>query len=230
MEESLAAFTAMRMKIAGATLVDMNKTLIYDDVGLAIMQYALDLCGSHFKMEVQKVNASSSVNFITTLLDKLPISDMLDWNGSGKGFVQKQDAVFQISFAAGDGTLQSMLVYYKSDAWSKAKDKDRKQAARKLYQSTCGCRAINPQLPAISVRANVFVGPEPDIHLAGSAAAELNKVQRSAQNALDFLHGLTVAHLWFCCQLCLLVETRVLSPNSISREICAHGKSMTFTV
>jgi len=123
MEESLAAFTAMRMKIAGATLVDMNKTLIYNDVGIAIMQYALDLCGAHFQMEVQKVNASSSVNFITTLLDKLPINDMLDWNSSGKGFVQKLDAVFQISFAASDGTLQSMLVYYKSDAGTRTANK-----------------------------------------------------------------------------------------------------------
>ena len=208
MEESLAAFSALRMKIAGATLVDMNKTLIYDDVGIAIMQYALELCGAHFEMEVHKINASSSVNFISTLLDTLPIHDMLDWNGSGKGFVQKPDAVFQISFATGDGTRQSLLVYYESDAGSKANDKDRKQAARKLYQSTCGCRAINHVLPAISVRANVFVGPEPDIHLAGSAAAELNKVQRSAQNALDFLHALTVAHLWFCCQVCLLVRQK----------------------
>ena len=208
MEESLAAFVAVRMKIAGATLVDMNKNLIYDDVGIAIMQYALDLCAAHFNMEVQRVNASSSVNFISTLLNTLPISDMLDWNGSGKGFVQKPDAVFQISFAAGNGTMQSMLVYYESDAGSKANEKDRKQAARKMYQSTCGCRAINPELPAISVRANVFVGPEPDLHLAHSAAAELNKVQRSAQNALDFLHSLTVAHLWFCCQLCLLVRKK----------------------
>jgi len=55
---------------------------------------------------------------------------------------------------------------------------------------------------------NVFMGPKPEQHLAGSAAAELNKVQRSAQNALDFLQQLAVAHVWLCCQICLLVANK----------------------
>jgi len=54
------------------------------------------------------------------------------------------------------------------------------------------------------VRANVFVGPAPDENLDGSA--ELTKVQRSAQNALTFLHELALAHLWLCCQVCLLLQ------------------------
>ena len=43
MDEAVAAFDVLRNKIGGATLVDMNKTLIYDDVGIALMQYALEL-------------------------------------------------------------------------------------------------------------------------------------------------------------------------------------------
>jgi len=120
MDEAVAALDGVRMQIGGATLVDMNKTLIYDDVGIAIMQYALELCAKHFKMQAQKVNASSSVNFITTLLSTTPLSDQLDWNGSGKGFVQKPDAVLELSYTSDDGTLHSMLIYYESDAGSKA--------------------------------------------------------------------------------------------------------------
>ena len=122
MDEAVAAFDAVRRQIGGATLVDMNKTLIYDDVGIAIMQYALELCAKHFKMQAQKVNASSSVNFISTLLSTTPLSDQLDWNGSGKGFVQKPDVVFELSYTS-DGTLHSLLIYYESDAGSKANPK-----------------------------------------------------------------------------------------------------------
>jgi len=146
------------------------------------------------------------VNFISTLLDKTALNDQLDWNG--KGFVQKPDAVFELSYTSERGTKHKMLIYYESDAGSKANVKDRKQAARKLYQSTCGCRQINAEVPAVSVRVNVFMGPKPEQHLAGSAAAELNKVQRSAQNALDFLQQLAVAHVWLCCQICLLVANK----------------------
>jgi len=133
MDEAVAALDGVRMQIGGATLVDMNKTLIYDDVGIAIMQYALELCAKHFKMQAQKVNASSSVNFITTLLSTTPLSDQLDWNGSGKGFVQKPDAVLELSYTCDDGTLHSMLIYYESDAGSKANPKDRKHAALDRY-------------------------------------------------------------------------------------------------
>ena len=208
MDEAVAAFESVRQQIGGATLVDMNKTLIYDDVGIAIMQHALELSAKHFQMQAQKVNASSSVNFITTLLSATALNDMLDWNGSGKGFVQKPDAVFELTYSSEGGTQHSMLIYYESDAGSKANPKDQKQAARKLYQSTCGCRQINADVPAISVRANVFMGPMPDEHLSGSAATELSQVQRSAQNALDFLHQLAVAHVWLCCQVCLLVRKK----------------------
>jgi len=58
MDEAVAAFDDLRNKIGGATLVDMNKTLIYDDVGIALMQYALELCAKHFSMSALKVNAS----------------------------------------------------------------------------------------------------------------------------------------------------------------------------
>ena len=58
MDEAVVAFDALRNKIGGATLVDMNKTLIYDDVDIALMQYALELCAKHFSMSALKVNAS----------------------------------------------------------------------------------------------------------------------------------------------------------------------------
>jgi len=215
MDEAVAAFDAVRRQIGGATLVDMNKTLIYDDLGIAIMQYALELCAKHFKMQAQKVNASSSVNFITTLLSTTPLNDQLDWNGSGKGFVQKPDAVFELSYTSDDGTLHSLLIYYESDAGSKANPKNCKQAARELFQSTCGCRQINADVPAISVRSNVFIGPKPDQHLAGSAASELSKVQRSAQNALNFLQELAVAHVWLCC----------LSPREQEGHLCSPASA-----
>ena len=87
MDEAVAAFDALRNKIGGATLVEMNKTLIYDDAGIALMQYALELCAKHFDMTALKVNARSLMNFITTLLDTTALIDMLDWNGAGKIFV-----------------------------------------------------------------------------------------------------------------------------------------------
>jgi hypothetical protein len=205
MAEAVLAFQEIRRKISSATLVEMNKTLIYDDVGIALMTHAMEMCATHFGMDAQKINASSSVNFITTRLYKTKLAPMLDWNGTGGGFVQKPDAVFQMFFDAPGGTRKEMLIYYESDAGDKNNVKDQKQAARKLFQSTCGCREVNQDLPAISVRANVFSGPRPE-ELVASDKYERTKVQMQAQNALDFLHQLLVAHMWICCQICLLVK------------------------
>ena len=205
MAEAVLAFQEIRRKISSATLVEMNKTLIYDDVGIALMTHAMEMCATHFNMDAQKINASSSVNFITTRLSKTHLAPMLDWNGTGGGFVQKPDAVFQMFFDAPGGTRHEMLIYYESDAGDKNNMKDQKQAARKLFQSTCGCREVNRDLPAISVRANVFSGLRPQ-ELVASDKYERTKVQRQAQDALDFLHQLLVAHMWICCQICLLVK------------------------
>jgi len=100
MAEAVLAFEEIRRKISSATLVEMNKTLIYDDVGIALMTHALEMCATHFEMNAQKINASSSVNFITTRLSQTKLAPMLDWNGTGGGFVQKPDAVFQMFFNA----------------------------------------------------------------------------------------------------------------------------------
>jgi len=54
------------------------------------------------------------------------------------------------------------------------------------------------------VRANVFVGPVQDAQLE-LASVRLSLAQCRAQNALDFLHELAVAHVWLCNQVCLLL-------------------------
>jgi len=222
MTEAVLAFQEIRRKLSSATLVEMNKTLIYDDVGIALMTHALELCAKHFEMDAQKINASSSVNFITTRLDKTELAHMLDWNGTGGGFVQKPDAVFQMFYPGEGGTRKEMLIYYESDAGDKANNKDRKQAARKMFQSTCGCREVNADLPAISVRANVFSGPRVDLHLEAADKYSRSEVQRRAQNALDFLHQLLVAHVWVCCQVCLLAKGTgnlvALATRPVSKE------------
>jgi len=219
------AFNALRRKLAPATLVDMNKTLIYDDVGITPMEHALQLCAAHFELGAQKINVSSSVNFISTLLHKTPLVHMLNWNTTGQGIVQKPDTVFAVEYTTPGGTQQTLLIYYESDAGSKDNDKDKRQAMHKLYQSTCGCRELNPDLPAISVRANVFVGPAQDEHLdAGSA--ELTKVQRSAQNALTFLHELALgtcgsaARCVCCCRARAASSTWPPRPTRPSASTC----------
>ena len=208
MSEAVLAFEAVRRQIAAANLLEMNKTLIYDDVGIAIMAHALDLCAKQLALEAHKINASSSVNFITTRLESTPLSKQLDWNGTGKGFVQKPDAVFQILYTTPAGVQKELLVYYESDAGDKGNNKDRKQAARNVFQSTCGCHEVNGEMPAVTVRGNVFSGPVVDAHLRAAVDGIESKVQRQAQDALDFLHQLTVAHAWVCCQICLMLTHR----------------------
>ena len=56
------------------------------------------------------------------------------------------------------------------------------------------------------MRANVFSGPRVDLHLTAANKYARSEVQKQAQNALDFLHQLLVAHVWVCCQVCLLVQ------------------------
>jgi len=170
------AFETVRRQIAAANLVEMNKTLIYDDVGIAIMTHALDLCAKQLALEAHKINASSSVNFISTRFESTLLNKQLDWNGTGQGFVQNPDAVFQIMYTTSGGVCKEHLVYYESDAGDKANDKNRKQAARKLFQNTCGCHEVNADLPAVSVRANVFAGPTNDVHLRATVDGTERKV------------------------------------------------------
>jgi len=48
------------------------------------------------------------------------------------------------------------LLYYESDGLTMADAKSRKQIARKMSQSTCGSMQWNPNLPLVTVRANVY--------------------------------------------------------------------------
>ena len=199
------SFEDARNSIDVAHLIDMNASLIYNNVGIAMMEYAMKLVATASFAAV-KVNESSQKNFIETLLKQTALRKMLNWNASGRGNVQKPDAVFQIAFTNDTGVQSEALLYYESDGNTKTNVKSRKQIARKMYQSTCGSAQWNEHMPVVTVRANVFSGPQVELSLQASDAACTSKSQREAQQAIDFLHQVCVAHVWVARQVALMVH------------------------
>jgi len=205
MSLELKSFLELRGDIDVEKLIEMNSALTYDDVGIAMMEYVLRLChGPRF--ETEKVNESSQTNFIETLLKTTILEKMLPFNRSGRGYVQKPDAVFLLKFSDIHGNQKQALVYYESDGNSKDDEKSRKQIARKIYQSTCGCAQMNTDMPAITVRANVFSGPKPNTNIKTTDADFVTEMQYEARGAIDFLLSLCISHLWVAHQIMLLVN------------------------
>ena len=68
-------------------LVDINKIYTYDDVGIQIMEYALELCTQRLhrdQMKASRINASSMTHFISTGFENDPFTKMFDWNSKKK--------------------------------------------------------------------------------------------------------------------------------------------------
>lgn len=205
MAKLVPSFEDARKLIDVAHLIHLNATLMYDDVGIAMMEYAMTLVQTASFAAV-KVNESSLNNFIETLLKTTALRKMLNWNGSGQGTVQKPDAVFLITFTDDTGVRKEALLYYESDSNAKTDPKYRKQIARKMYQSTCGSTQWNDRLPVVTVRANVFSGPPVELAVAASEAACTSRSQLEAQQAIDFLNQLCAAHVWVARQVALMVH------------------------
>jgi len=75
-----------------------------------------------------------------------------------------------------------------------------------MYQSTCGSVMWNESLPVVAVHANVFSGPPVELSLTASDAVCTSKSQREAQQAIDFLHQVCIAHVWVARQVALMVH------------------------
>ena len=75
----MLSFEDTRNSIDVAHLIDLNASLIYDDVGITMMEYMIELVQTASFVAV-KVNESSQRNFIETLLKTTVLRKMLNWN------------------------------------------------------------------------------------------------------------------------------------------------------
>ena len=146
-------------------LVNINKIYTYDDVGIQIMEYALELCTQRLhrdQMKASRINASSMTHFISTGFENDPFTKMFDWNDKHKPrVITKPDGVFLLEWTDAQFSAQKAHIYYEADADATKKSViEKEKHSIKIYQSICGCRMINEDVPAIIVRANLFRGPE----------------------------------------------------------------------
>ena len=157
-------FDHLIAKIDISKLVDINKTFTYDDVGIEIMNYALRLCVEELhtnKIKTSRINSGSLKNFISSGFENDAFTHMLAWNGKMSNIVSKPDAVFLLEWTDTEFSAQKAHIYYEADAdGSKNKQEQQLKHSMKIYQSICGCRRINEEVPAVIVRSNLFRGPE----------------------------------------------------------------------
>jgi len=86
MENSVVSFEKARASIDVAHLIDLNVSLIYDDISITMMEYAyLMKIMKTTSFAAVKVNESSQKNFIEMLLKQTSLLKMLNGNASGKG-------------------------------------------------------------------------------------------------------------------------------------------------
>ena len=206
-------------------LLEINRIYTYDDVGVHLMDYCFTLCvGKTPGYTAEMINSSSLKNFISTGLDKTNLVNKFDWNSTTVDHVQKPDAVFRLSWLDGWQSRKEAYVYYECDAHTKAVTDDQKKTiAVKMYQDITGCHTINPDVPGITVRSNLFKGPKQLLALDDAFIARVKLASKEvqeqlleggvAENALAFLHSICVAHLWSCWHIVqVLTRNGVLAP------------------
>ena len=217
MTETNDGFQRLVDKISIERLIEINRTYTYDNVGIYMMEYCMTLCTEGSDKSAQQINASSLTNFITTGLGDTELKMQFDWNGNKYNHTQKPDAVFEVKWNDESSSSKSAYIYYECDALSKGvRNEDLEKIAVKLYQDTTGCHFINPDVPAITVRSNLFMGPNmlvkgDDTFIKRLKEASPHELERllsgnSAEQALTFLYSLCVAHLWVVNQIFLVFE------------------------
>jgi len=86
MANSVVSFEEALASIDVAHLINLNTSLIYEDVGITMMEYVYFMkIMKTTSCAVVKVNESSQKNFIETLLKQTSLRKMLNGNASGKG-------------------------------------------------------------------------------------------------------------------------------------------------
>ena len=215
--ETNDGFQRLVNKISIDRLIEINRIYTYDDVGIYMMEYCMQICTEGSDKSTQQINASSLMNFISTGLHDTELKMRFDWNGNKTNHTQKPDAVFEVKWNDESSSSKSAYIYYECDALSKGvRNEDLEKIAVKLYQDTTGCHFINPEVPAITVRSNLFNGPDMLVEgddkftkLVKEADADERERLMSgnvAEQALTFLYSLCVAHLWVVNQIFLVFE------------------------
>jgi len=203
-------------------LLEINRIYTYDDVGIQLMHYCLRLCISKIserdgKHTFEHVNTGSLRSFISSGLDKGTLVNKFNFNGKKAFMSQRPDAVFQLKWTDYSQSEQQAFVYYECDAHSKNVIDDQKRSiALKMLQDTTGCHEINPDVPAITVRSNLFKGPKTLIARDSTFLADVRNASPSmraklieggeAENALAFLYSMCVAHMWTCWQIVRVIH------------------------
>ena len=203
-------------------LLEINRIYTYDDVGIQLMHYCLRLCISKIserdgKHTFEHVNTGSLRSFISSGLDKGSLVNKFHFNSKKAFMSQRPDAVFQLKWTDYSQSEQQAFVYYECDAHSKNVIDDQKRSiALKMLQDTTGCHEINPEVPAITVRSNLFTGPKELIARDSTFEADVRNASPSmraklieggeAENALAFLYSMCVAHMWTCWQIVRVIH------------------------
>lgn len=214
-------FDELVNKISIDKLLEINRLYTYDDVGIQMMDYCLQLVilGRDDSPTAAIINTSSLKNIISSGLDNTRLTQMFDWNAKKWNHQQKPDAVFKVTWVDIFSSEKYAHIYYECDALSKnVRPRDKEKIAVKMFQDTTGCHFVNPDVPAITIRSNIFKGPKTLVahdeeFLAAVKAAQPSEQKRLlagavAENALAFLYSLCVAHLWAANQTMLVLQQK----------------------